>query len=86
MNVYTEWVTLNNAIDRELSERLQKSVATNEKTEKEVRLENHNILVEYWRLSRELSLFMNINFEKEIKEHFAGLYVSIESSPPQASD
>lgn len=86
MNVYTEWITLNNKIGSILSTRLADSVATNEKTEKEVRLENHNVLVEYWRISRELSLFMNTNFEKEIKEHFAGLYVSIESSPPQASD
>lgn len=80
MNVYAEWVTLNNKIDSILTARLAESVATNEKTEKEVRLENHNVLVEYWRISRELSLFMNTNFEKEIKEHF------IESSPPQASD
>ena len=74
MNVYSEWVNLNNEIDRQLTERLSKSKATLSESEQSVtihELNDHNTLLEFWRISKELTIFINNNFADKAAEHFA---------------
>lgn len=74
MNVYSEWVNLNNEIDRQLTERLSKTKSTFSEGEESVnihQLNDHNTLLEYWRISKELTIFINNNFADKAKEHFS---------------
>ena len=83
MNIYTEWIHLNNEIDGVLQKRKPNIVNNNDypdietmKNSEEYKLycEWHANLMEYWRISKELTLFVNKNFPEMAKEHFKPIY------------
>lgn len=84
MNIYTKWVELNNEIDKQLLDRKSTKKTYNSDTDTTNYNFNdnssHETIMEYWRISKELSIFINNNFPDMAKEHLQPIYDRISSS------